>query len=149
MHVILHRLFGEIQLRGNFFVGETAANELYQLLFAASEPEIVLEAETESVRSLGRNVLEQGEAKIRRAHGLIAGDGANGASHLDGRSVFKYVTGHPIPVEELPRRPGDPAVLIAGSAKIESELGWKPKYTHLDDIVRSAWEWHQHRYEAK
>jgi UDP-glucose 4-epimerase len=61
----------------------------------------------------------------------------------------RRVTGHPIPVEELPRRPGDPAVLIAGSAKIESELGWKPKYTHLDDIVRSAWEWHQHRYEAK
>jgi UDP-glucose 4-epimerase len=61
----------------------------------------------------------------------------------------RRVTGRPIPVEELPRRPGDPAVLIAGSAKIESELGWKPKYTHLDDIVRSAWEWHQQRYQAK
>ncbi len=60
----------------------------------------------------------------------------------------RRVTGHPIPVEELPRRPGDPAVLIASSAKIEKELGWKAKYQELDDIVRSAWEWHQVRYKA-
>jgi UDP-glucose 4-epimerase len=58
----------------------------------------------------------------------------------------RRVTGQPIPVEELPRRPGDPAVLIASSAKIEADLGWKPKYTKLDDIVQSAWEWHQQRY---
>jgi UDP-glucose 4-epimerase len=61
----------------------------------------------------------------------------------------RRVTGHPIPVEEMPRRPGDPAVLIAGSAKIEKDLGWKPKYVQLDDIVRSAWEWHQHRYQSE
>ena len=59
----------------------------------------------------------------------------------------RRVTGHPIPVEELPRRPGDPSVLIASSAKIETDLGWKPKYTKLDDIVQSAWQWHQQRYE--
>jgi UDP-glucose 4-epimerase len=59
----------------------------------------------------------------------------------------RRVTGHAIPVEELPRRPGDPAVLIASSAKIETELGWKPKYDHLDDIVGSAWQWHQQRYK--
>ena len=59
----------------------------------------------------------------------------------------RRVTGHAIPTDELPRRAGDPAVLIAGSAKIETELGWKPKYDHLDDIVRSAWQWHQQRYK--
>jgi UDP-glucose 4-epimerase len=59
----------------------------------------------------------------------------------------RRVTGHPIPVEELPRRPGDPAILIASSAKIENELGWKPKFAQLDDILRSAWEWHQQRYQ--
>jgi UDP-glucose 4-epimerase len=59
----------------------------------------------------------------------------------------RRVTGHPIPVEEMPRRAGDPAVLIASSAKIEAELGWKPKYLQLDDIVRSAWQWHQQRYQ--
>ncbi len=59
----------------------------------------------------------------------------------------RRVTGHPIPVEELPRRPGDPSVLIASSLKIETDLGWKPKYNQLDDIVLSAWEWHQQRYK--
>jgi UDP-glucose 4-epimerase len=61
----------------------------------------------------------------------------------------RRVTGHAIPVEELPRRPGDPASLIASSAKIEAELGWKPRYRQLDDIVRSAWEWHQQRYQRE
>jgi UDP-glucose 4-epimerase len=58
----------------------------------------------------------------------------------------RRVTGHPIPVEEFPRRPGDPAVLIASSEKIGKELGWKPEYSKLDDIIASAWKWHQHRY---
>jgi UDP-glucose 4-epimerase len=56
------------------------------------------------------------------------------------------VTGRPIPVEECPRRAGDPAVLVAGSEKIKRELGWKPKFADLDTIIASAWEWHQKRY---
>jgi UDP-glucose 4-epimerase len=60
----------------------------------------------------------------------------------------RRVTGHPIPVEEAPRRPGDPAVLIASSDKIGRELGWKPKFDKLDDIVASAWKWHQQRYSV-
>jgi len=35
---------------------------------------------------------------------------------------------------------------VAGSAKAIGELGWKPRYTQLDDIMRTAWEWHQKRY---
>jgi UDP-glucose 4-epimerase len=58
----------------------------------------------------------------------------------------RRVTGHPIPVLEVPRRPGDPAVLIASSEKIGRELGWVPEFTELDAIVKSAWEWHQQRY---
>jgi UDP-glucose 4-epimerase len=58
----------------------------------------------------------------------------------------RRVTGHPIPVEECPRRPGDPAVLIASSEKISQELGWRPEYTSLDDIVETAWKWHQRYY---
>jgi UDP-glucose 4-epimerase len=58
----------------------------------------------------------------------------------------RRVTGHPIPAEVHPRRPGDPAVLVAGSEKAIRELGWKPRYTQLDDIVRTAWVWHQKRY---
>jgi UDP-glucose 4-epimerase len=56
------------------------------------------------------------------------------------------VTGRPIPVEECPRRPGDPAVLVASSEKIKQELGWMPRFAELDAIIASAWEWHQKRY---
>ena len=58
----------------------------------------------------------------------------------------RRVTGKTIPVEEQPRRPGDPAVLVASSEKIQRELDWKPSFTDLDKIVASAWEWHQKRY---
>ncbi len=58
----------------------------------------------------------------------------------------RRVTGHPIPAEVHPRRPGDAAVLVASSEKIIRELGWKPRYTQLDEIVRTAWVWHQKRY---
>ena len=61
----------------------------------------------------------------------------------------RRVTGHPIPLLEEPRRPGDPAVLVASSKRIMDELGWKPRFSALDDIVRSAWIWHQQRYGGK
>jgi len=60
----------------------------------------------------------------------------------------RRVTGHPIPALVAPRRPGDPAVLIASSEKIARELGWKPRHTTLDTIVTSAWQWHQIRYRS-
>ena len=59
----------------------------------------------------------------------------------------RRVTGHPIPAEIHPRRPGDPAVLVASSDKAIRELGWQPRYTQLDDILRTAWTWHQKRYQ--
>ncbi len=55
----------------------------------------------------------------------------------------RQVTGHPIPVHELPRRPGDSARLVASSEKIKRELGWKPEHDNIHDIVASAWQWHQ------
>ena len=58
----------------------------------------------------------------------------------------RRVTGHPIPAEVHPRLAGDPAVLVASSEKAIRELGWKPKYTQLDEIIRTAWVWHQKRY---
>ncbi len=61
----------------------------------------------------------------------------------------RRVTGHPIPVMEEPRRPGDPAVLVASSARIKAELGWKPEFAELDAIIASAWDWHQQRYSAR
>ncbi|HYE23594.1 MAG TPA: UDP-glucose 4-epimerase GalE [Clostridia bacterium] len=57
--------------------------------------------------------------------------------------VARRVTGHPIPAIEAPRRPGDPAVLVASSEKIQRELKWKPQYAELETIISTAWEWHQ------
>jgi UDP-glucose 4-epimerase len=57
--------------------------------------------------------------------------------------VARKVTQRPIKVIEAERRPGDPAVLVASSAKIRAELGWKPRYADLEQIVGSAWEWRQ------
>jgi len=53
------------------------------------------------------------------------------------------VTGMDIPVVEAPRRPGDPDVLVADPRAIREVLGWKPKYSDLDTIIRSAWNWHR------
>ena len=66
-----------------------------------------------------------------------------GFSVLQVVEAVRRVTGHAIPVELQPRRPGDPAVLVASSAAITAELGWHPRFPDLDDIVRSAWAWHQ------
>ena len=52
------------------------------------------------------------------------------------------VTGRKIAVVEKPRRPGDPARLIAASDKIQGELGWKPRFQSIDAIIESAWAWH-------
>jgi len=58
----------------------------------------------------------------------------------------RRVTGHAIPVVIEPRRPGDPARLVASSAKAQAELGWRPQIPEIDRILESAWQWHQQRY---
>lgn len=57
--------------------------------------------------------------------------------------TIEKVTGKMVPAEESERRPGDPAVLVASSQKIIDELGWKPQYPSLDDIIETAWNWHK------
>ena len=55
----------------------------------------------------------------------------------------RRVTGDPIPVSEGPRRPGDPAELVASNERARAELGWSIEFDELDAIVGSAWRWHQ------
>lgn len=62
--------------------------------------------------------------------------------------VCRKVTGSPIPVEVHPRRPGDPAKLVASAEKIRRELGWMPNYPGLEEIVQTAWEWHREHPEG-
>lgn len=58
-------------------------------------------------------------------------------------ATARLVTGRQIPEVVAARRAGDPAVLVADSTKIRQELGWKPRYENLQDIVETAWVWHQ------
>ena len=69
-----------------------------------------------------------------------------GFSVLEVIESVRRVTGRPIAIEERERRPGDPAVLVASADKIKAELGWRPRFADLDEIVASAWEWHRRRY---
>jgi UDP-glucose 4-epimerase len=84
-------------------------------------------------------------AKARLIYNLGNGHGFSVREVIESA---RCVTGHPIPAELHPRRPGDPAVLVASSDKAIKELRWKPRYTQLDDIIRTAWIWHQKRYKS-
>ena len=67
----------------------------------------------------------------------------NGYSNLEVVETARRVTGHPIPVVESPRRPGDAPRLVASSERIRRELGWSPRHPDLTDIIESAWTWHR------
>jgi len=68
------------------------------------------------------------------------------------RSVIdsvERVVGRKVPHTIGPRRPGDPGVLYASSARIRKELGWTPRFEDVDIIVETAWRWretHPHGY---
>jgi UDP-glucose 4-epimerase len=89
---------------------------------------------------------------LAQAHILAIAPGKSGFFNLgngDGYSVrqviqtCEQVTGKKIAAIEKPRRAGDPPKLVAGSEKAIRELGWKPKYPRLIDIVSTAWNWHK------
>lgn len=65
-----------------------------------------------------------------------------GSSVREVIETCRKISGRPIPVVEQPRRAGDPPSLVAASAKIKNELGWRPRFERLDSIVESAWKWH-------
>ena len=88
---------------------------------------------------------------LAQAHMLALGAPASALYNLGtggGTSVREIIacceraSGKAIAVREEPRRAGDPARLIAGSDKIQRELGWKPRYQNIDAIIQSAWAWH-------
>jgi UDP-glucose-4-epimerase GalE len=53
------------------------------------------------------------------------------------------VAGRPVPFRDVARRPGDPPMLVAEAKRARDVLGWTPRLTRLDEIVESAWRWHQ------
>lgn len=71
------------------------------------------------------------------------GCGGDGYTVSEVVNAAREVTGREIPVRMSARRAGDPAVLVASSEKIRSELGWQPQYQNLGAIIKSAWAWMQ------
>jgi UDP-glucose 4-epimerase len=89
---------------------------------------------------------------LAQAHMLALAPGKQGFFNLgngDGYSVREVIrtcekiSGKKIPAVEKPRRPGDPPKLVAAAKKAVIELGWKPQYPKLEDIVATAWNWHK------
>ena len=85
------------------------------------------------------------EHRSRVEYNLGNGEGFTVKQVVDS---VRRVTGRDIAVELCERRPGDPAVLVASSAAIQKDLGWTPRYTKLDEIVESAWVWHQKLWQG-
>ena len=94
------------------------------------------------------HVLDLAQAHILALEALQAGEArrynlgnGQGFSVREVIEVCREVTGREIPAQVQPRRPGDPAALVADSGLIERELGWKPKHASLREMVASAWAW--------
>lgn len=66
-------------------------------------------------------------------------------SVLEVIKAVEKVSGLKVPVSYAPRRAGDPPALYADATKAKTELGWTPKYTHIEPIVATAWRWHHAR----
>ena len=66
-----------------------------------------------------------------------------GFSVLEVIKAAGRVTGLKIPVKLSPRRPGDPAALVASSALARKVLGWRPRHAGIETIIRHAWAWHK------
>jgi len=85
---------------------------------------------------------------LNRASGIFNLGCGGGHSVKEVIAVARKITGREIPVRVGPRRPGDPAVLVASSEKIKKEMGWVPEKQDLEIIVASAWEWMQKKAVA-
>jgi UDP-glucose 4-epimerase len=81
-------------------------------------------------------------------HAIYNLGNGQGASVREVIEAARRVTGRPIPTVDAPRRAGDPAVLVASSARIGHELGWRPAKPALEDMVGDAWAWLQRQGEA-
>ena len=82
--------------------------------------------------------------KAQTAYNLGTGTGYSVRQVIE---TAVHVTGRPIATQVAPRRPGDPAYLVAAADKIRSVLGWQPHYSDLSTIIATAWHWEcQRRY---
>lgn len=96
------------------------------------------------------HVTDLANAHILAYEGMVSGTVSNDVFNLGNGSgysvkeiidICEKVSGKQAVIDYADRRAGDPAVLVASSAKIDRKLGWKPKY-NLQEIIESAWRWH-------
>jgi UDP-glucose 4-epimerase len=104
------------------------------------------------------HVADLADAHIRALEGMEKGTLAceafnlgngKGFSVLEIVSAVRSVTGIGFPLRFAPRRAGDPAVLVASSDRAERELSWKRRYKDMDEIIETAWKWHQKRFRPR
>jgi UDP-glucose 4-epimerase len=95
------------------------------------------------------HVDDLGAAHVLALEKLEAGQGlqlnlgtGRGHSVREVIEACRRVTGHPIPAQIGPRRPGDPPELVADARKAQRVLDWQPQYPEIEAIVRTAWKWH-------
>lgn len=86
------------------------------------------------IRALG--ALERGNCTYNLGNG-------RGFSVREVIAAAREITGHEIPTRMAQRRPGDPAILVAGSERIRRELGWQPRFENIASILETAWNWHR------
>ena len=67
----------------------------------------------------------------------------NGFSVLEVIHAAEKVVGSAIPYDVVAPRSGDPAILVADAALASEELAWRPTYTNIEEIIATAWQWHQ------
>jgi len=102
------------------------------------------------------HVLDIADSHVRALESIeaVSGEAFNvgnsrGFSILEVLDAAERVTGHKIPRKLSPRRPGDPAVLVASKDKLQRALGWQAQHSSLEEIITSAWSWkqkHPHGY---
>jgi UDP-glucose 4-epimerase len=100
--------------------------------------------------------LDIADSHIRALEGIerVSGEAFNvgtakGYSILEVIDTAERVTGRKIPRKLGPRRPGDPAVLVASKEKLKRMLGWEARHSSIEEVVSSAWAWkqkHPHGY---
>jgi UDP-glucose-4-epimerase GalE len=101
------------------------------------------------------HVTDLGDAHVKALEYLLAGGDSvalnlgtgHGYSVKEVISAVESVSGRSVPAKLSSRRPGDPSELVANATSANQLLGWIPKHSGLDNIVKTAWEWHTARQE--
>lgn len=102
------------------------------------------------------HVTDLGDAHVKALEYLLSGSESvalnlgtgDGYSVKEVIAAVESVSGMTVPTRLAPRRPGDPPRLVANAAKANQQLGWQPQHSSLENIVKTAWAWHQNGWQT-